>query len=421
MRVVAFLVRNWPLKLAAVVLATLLYAGVVLSENVQTFGGTVAIVPVRQPANAVIVGNLPSVTNIRYVAPTDVAGRLTREGFKATIDLGSANPTPENPYVNVRVDVQYADPRVRVLDYSPQVIPVQLDPLVSKSVPIEVDEGPVPSGIEVGAAVLSSQSATVTGPDSVVRLVAAARARVLIQPSALNVDQDVPLVAVDQLGNELGPANIDPSAVHVAIRVGGERKTKALPINPVVTGTPADGYQIASVAVAPNVATIAGDAAALASLARVDSAPVSVSAASHDVTATVGLALADGLEALSGESVTVTVRIRAVTGTRTFPIGIRTANGRADRTYGLSVGQLNATLGGTLAALDRVDASTIVATVDVAGLGVGMHTVRLTVRPPSGTSLVALSPASIVVDVGAATPAPTPTPAPTASPSPSGP
>jgi YbbR domain-containing protein len=409
-RFVSFLVRNWPLKLAAVVLATLLYAGVVLSENVQTFAGSIPIVPFRQPANAVIVGNLPSVTNIRYVAPTDVAGRLTRDGFTATIDLGSATPTPENPFVNVRVDLDYADPRVRILDYEPQVIPVQLDPLVTKSVPIEVDHGSVPSGLELRQPELSTTSATVTGPDSVVRLVAAARARVLIQPSGLNVDQDVPLVAVDQVGNELAPVDIDPAEVHVSIRVGGERKTKSLPINPVVTGTPAEGYQITSVEVAPNTATISGDADALAALNRVDTAPVSVSTVTRDVVATVGLDLGDGLDAVSTDEVKVTVRIGAVTGTRTFSVGVRTTNVRADRTYGLSVGRVNVTLGGTLAALDRVDGSELTATADVDSLEPGSHNVRLAVRAPTGTSVVSISPSTIVVDVGVPTPPPTSTP-----------
>jgi len=34
-RVVARVVRNWPLKLGSVVLATFLYAGLVLSQNAQ--------------------------------------------------------------------------------------------------------------------------------------------------------------------------------------------------------------------------------------------------------------------------------------------------------------------------------------------------------------------------------------------------
>jgi YbbR domain-containing protein len=413
-RVLAIVVHNWPLKLAAVVLATLLYAGIVLSENVQTFGASIPIVPLRQPANAVIVGNLPSVSNIRYVAPTDVAGRLTRDGFRASIDLASASPTPDNPFVTVRVDLTYADARVRILDYSPQVISVQLDPLVQKSVPIEIDQGPVPSGLQVGQPVLSATSATVSGPDSIVRLVAAARARVLIQPSAINVDQSVPLVAVDALGTEVGPADLEPSEVHVSIEVGGLTTTKTVPITPNVTGVPADGFEVASIEAAPLVATIAGDADALTPLTMVATAPVSVTGASRDVSATVKLALPQGLNALTTDQVRVTVHVRAVSGSRTFGIGIRLVGARADRTYSLSTQAVTLTLGGTVAALDSVNGADLAGTADVSGLGPGAHTIRLGVRTPTRTSLVSLSPASIVVTVGLP---PQPSPTPTAAPS----
>jgi YbbR domain-containing protein len=414
-RVLAIVVHNWPLKLAAVVLATLLYAGIVLSENVQTFGAPIPIVPLRQPANAVIVGNLPSVSNIRYVAPTDVAGRLTRDGFRASIDLASASPTSDNPFVTVRVDLAYADARVRILDYSPQVISVRLDPLVQKTVPIQIDQGPVPSGLQVGEPVLSATSATVSGPDSIVRLVAAARARVLIQPSAINVDQSVPLVAVDALGNEVGPADLEPSEVHVSIEVGGLTTTKTVPVSPTVTGVPADGFEVASIEAVPLGATVAGDADALSALTMVGTAPVAVTGASRDVTATVKLALPAGLNALTTDQIRVTVNVRPVSGSRTFGIGIRLIGARPDRTYSLATESVTLTLGGTVAALDSVNAADVAATADVSGLAPGTHTVRLVLRTPTRTSLLSLSPASVVVTIGRPPqPTPTPTPAPSA-------
>ncbi len=418
-RVLAIVVRNWPLKIAAVGLATLLYAGVVLSENVQSFGGTIPIQPFRQPANAVIVGNLPSVTNIRYIAPRDLAGRLSRDGFRATIDLSSAHPTPDNPFVTVRVDLQYADDRVRILDYSPQVISVQLDPLVSKAVPVSVDQGPVPSGLQAATPVLSASTVEVSGPDSVVRQVAAARARVLIQPSGIDVDQDVPLVAVDQLGNEVGPVDLEPDQVHVTIRVTGLTATKTVPVTPALSGRPADGYEIVSIDVSPSVVTLSGDADALASVSQVATAGVSVAGARDDVATTAPIAPPAGIESISGSDVQVTVRIRAVRGSRTFSIGIRLSGARNDRTYTLSTPQVSATLGGTVGALDGVAAASLAAIADVGGLSQGDHVVRLAFSPPAGTSLVSLTPATVVVTVAA--PSPSPTAAPSPTPGPSGP
>ena len=36
-RAIGFVVHNWPLKLAAIGLATLLYGGLVVSQNTETF------------------------------------------------------------------------------------------------------------------------------------------------------------------------------------------------------------------------------------------------------------------------------------------------------------------------------------------------------------------------------------------------
>ena len=75
-RALAFLVRNWPLKLAAAALATLLYAGLVLSQNAQTWPGSVPIQAVKLPASAVLLSNLGDVRDIRFFAPADVARSL---------------------------------------------------------------------------------------------------------------------------------------------------------------------------------------------------------------------------------------------------------------------------------------------------------------------------------------------------------
>ncbi len=418
-RALRFLVRNWPLKLGAIALATVLYAGLVLSENVQTWASPVPIVPVRLPANAVLVGNLPSVTGIRFIAAPDVAARLTSDSFRASIDLSAAVVDPERPFVTASVRLEVADSRVTIVDYTPREILVQLDPLISKSVPVEVETGDVPSGLTVGPPELSYSQVTVSGPASVVDLVRAARAQVVIQPSGLDVDADVPLVAVDALGNTVRPVDIRPDTVRVRIRVGSQAQTKSLPINPVATGTPATGYEVVSVGVEPVLVTVEGDPDALAPLARIDTEPVSVSGATSDVTATVGLVLPSGVHALSTDQVRVVVRIAPETATRTFSVGLVLAGARDDRRYDLSTDRVAVTVGGAVADLDRLVGRDLVATLDVAALGPGSYPVDVRITLPAGLTVVAVSPPTVTVTVTVPT---SPTPAspspPSASPTP---
>ena len=123
-RALRIVTHNWPLKVAAILLATLLYAGLVLSQNAQIWRGHVPIIALRQPVDAYLLTTLPDVTNVRYFAPTDVAGRLNPSSFTATIDLAGAVVTPEAPFVQAKVALQSADPRVQILDFEPQNAPV---------------------------------------------------------------------------------------------------------------------------------------------------------------------------------------------------------------------------------------------------------------------------------------------------------
>ena len=55
------------------------------------------------------------------------------------------------------------------------------------------------------------------------------------------------------------------------------RQTRPLPIKPNVTGTPAAGFEVSTVAVEPLLLSVEGDADQLAGLTSIDTAPISVS------------------------------------------------------------------------------------------------------------------------------------------------
>jgi YbbR domain-containing protein len=319
--------------------------------------------------------------------------------------------------VTAKVELRYSDPRVIILGYDPPVITVRLDPLITKTVPIQVDHGEVPAGLNPSPPVLSVPNAVVSGPESVVRLVTGAEARVVIQPSGIDVDQTVDLVAVDVRGEVQSPVKIEPSSVQVKISVGSGRQNKTVPVNPIVTGTPAPGFEVTSVTVSPPVVSVEGNANGLASLAAADSQPVSISGASTDLTRTVPLALPDGVDAISVASVSVTITLQPITGTRTFSSGIVLSGARDDRTYSLSTATVLVTVGGNAADLDALDPSSLAVVADVDGLGPGSHKVKLKLSLPADVTLVAASPPEVTVTVAENASAPPVSPAP----SPSGP
>ena len=414
-RAVRFLFRNWPLKLAAIVVATLLYIGLVLSQDSDTVTGRIAIVPQNQPARTVLLGTLRDVETIRYIAPADL-GRLRADDFVVTVDLEDVDA--DGQPVSVRVDVTPLDPRVTVIEVTPRTVQITLDASIERVVPVMVDRGNPPAQLELGETAVEPATVTVSGPATVVNRVDHVTATVTVDPSGLDVDREVEPQPVDAAGQPLADVDVKPATVHVTIPVFIDRQSRTVPVNPVLNGTPAPGFRIAAVEVDPQTVLVQGDADELRELVVADTGPVQVFGATSDVTVDVDVALPEGITVANGTRVRVIVRIEPVTETRTYQAGLRLDGADPARRYEISTDRVLVTLFGSVAELDRLSSVPLVLGVNVATLGIGSHDIAVAPSLPAGLTVVALAPATITVVV---TPPPTPTPstAPTLEPSPS--
>lgn len=411
-RVLRFVVHNWPLKLAAIGLATLLYGGLVLSQTTQPFTGSVPITIENAPGDIVVLSNLGLVTRIQYVAAPNLGLRIDSQTFRATVNLAGVEPTGSS--VSLPVHVEAVDPGIQVLDFEPAAIVVTLDRKGSKTVPIRAVVGPVPTGLTTGMASVELNTATVTGPQTVVQRAAEVQAFISIDASGVDVNQLVDLVAVDADGGALDRVDVEPTQARVRVPVFTDRRSKTVPVTPTVVGTPAAGFEYASVLVSPAVVSVEGDANDLAGLLSADTVPVSISGASSLVSQVVPLDLPDGVQSLSGDSVEVTVSLRPVTGTRTFEAGVILVGARSDLVYQLSTDRVLVTIGGSIADLDRLSGVSLVLSADVTGLEPGTQAVPVSASLATGLTLVGASPNPIDVTVidQAASPEPSGSPAP---------
>ena len=396
-RIVRLVFHNWPLKLAAIVLASMLYAGLVISQSAQELPGSVRVDVLNLPTDASLVQTPPQVTRIRYVAISDPTARATPDSFRATIDLKDVNPQAGPTVVPIRVES--VDPRFTVLSWDPPSIQIRLDPLKDKTVQVNVVTGTIPAKLQVRTPVVTPATVTVRGPASIVDRVTSVRADVTIEPSGLNIDSDVDLIPVDDVGNRVTPVKVDPPTAHVHIDVISEPQTRSVPISPNVVGTPATGYEVLSVSVDPAAVTLQLDANQAADLLAADTAPISISGATQSVESDVGLALPPGVLPIKNTTFHVTVTIRAKASTRTFEAGIVPSGARADLVYSLSVRNATATVGGALADLQRLDGATFTLSAPVGGLGPGIHDVTLEANLQVGLTMVSIAPSKITVTI----------------------
>ena len=416
-RLIRFVFRNWPLKIGAVGLAVILYSGMVILQSTTVWPGTVAITPVNFPANSTLIDTLPTVGDIRYVAPPEVP--ITVNSFTAKIDLAGVSPS-ESQKVLVNVTLTAVDQRIQIIDYQPKQINITLDPIIPATVPVVVVKtGSYPSDFQPGTPSLTVNSVTVRGAATYVRQVAFAKAEVRIDSSGLDINQDVDLVACKANGDVVNNVTLTPRQTHVAIAIGSNQRSQSVPVHPVIINSPASGYDVIGIEVDPPVIEVQGQADALAQLKSLaNTKPISIAGATGDVTmAKVALDLPAGVTATDVTSVQVIVHLRSQESTRTVSIGLIPEGARAGVFYTLSASNGSVTIGGATAALNAFDTSSMVGNVPVGSLGPGAHTVQVSVVVPAGIKVVSLNPSQVTVTVTVpATPEPSPQPTPTTAP-----
>jgi YbbR domain-containing protein len=413
-RLVRFFFRNWPLKVGAVGLAVILYSGMVILQSTAVWPGTVAITPVNFPDDSTLIETLPTVSDIRYVAPPEVP--ITVNSFTAKIDLAGVKPS-ESEKALLNVTLTAVDQRIQIIDYQPKQIRITLDPIISNIVPVVPKiGGSYPSDLQPGTPNLSVTSVTVRGAATYVRQVAYARAEARIDDSGLDVNQDVDLIACNANGDPVNNVTLNPRQTHITIAVGSNLRTQSVPVHPVIINSPASGYDVTGIEVTPPVIEVQGQADALAKLKGLaNTKPISIAGATGDVTvAAIGFDLPAGVAATDVTSVQVIVHLKSQDSTRTVSIGLVPEGARAGVFYVLSASNGSVTIGGATAALNAFDTSSLTGSVAVGSLGPGTHTVQVVVTLPAGIKLVSLNPSQVTVTVTIpATPSPSPQPTPT--------
>lgn len=403
-RLVRFLVRNWPLKVTAVISATILYSGLVVSQNARVFPGPLPIQTVDQPQGAFLLEELPDVTVVRYLAPSEVAGRVSNADFRAEVDLASVEPARGGAPVRVPVMVRALNPRITVLSWEPQQVDVRLDPVTERTVQVTVDRGTVPPGLAASVPEADPSSVVVRGASSLLARVRSVVARVTVDPNAIDVDTDVALFAADEFGEPVQPVDITPAEVHVFIEVLPSEGSRSVLITPRFTGSVALGYAVTTIEVDPLAVTVSGTLEALTQLESVPTEPIDLTGRRTDLDVEAALELPEGITAVETSVVRVALTVEPQESSRLYVVGLALEGARGDLQYRLSVPDVLVTVGGLTTDLETLEPTALLGRLDVSGLGLGTHSVAVRIRPPVGLRVVEINPPNVAVTVSAPPP-----------------
>ncbi len=316
--IVRLIVSNWPLKLTALGLATVLYMGVAISQSTQTWSGPVTIEVLNPPAGGALLSDPGVVDRIEFQAPDGVAAALTNDSFRASIDLRSVEPRPGATTVEVPVRVYPVDPRVRVVSFEPSGVVVQVDEVVSQVIPVTIEHGPVPEGIQVGPVSVEPALARISGASSRVQNVRSVGGHFVIDASGISIDEEVELEAYDEVGAIVPGVDVEPRSARVKVAVARQLAYGTVPVIPELVGEPAHGMRVDNVSVVPATVTVSGESSDIRQLDSLTTEPVDISGQSVELVTDAPLVLPDGITTNGEPSVSVIVTFTDAVGLATL-------------------------------------------------------------------------------------------------------
>lgn len=177
--------------------------------------------------------------------------------------------------------------------------------------------------------------------------------------------------------------------------------TRRVRIAPTVEGEPAPGFVVGAIVAEPAEVEVTGPESAITAATEALSDPVSVAGATAPVDAQVTVGMLNPAIRVKNPR-TAAVRVEIVPGPRERafrdqPVRLR---GLADAlVVRATPSDVAVRVRGSREAVDRVDAASIAAFVDLSGLGPGDYTLPVRVEAPAAAGVVSIEPATVQVTI----------------------
>lgn len=391
--------RTRGLLLLSFLLGISIWVFVTDTENptvIEYFPQSIQVEAVNVGDTLAVANQLPSVS-IRISAPTDRWEDLTAANFRAVVDLKGFDARAQEVQIQVEV---IGIGGVRVVDTDPRTATVNLEDLVSKTIPVDTRVvGSLPIGYELGSMTPEQREVTVTGPESLVALVSEAAADVNVTGLTVGFEQTVSLKPLTVSGSEIRGVRIEPAVARVTLEVTQSTIVRTVPLTVGVTGTPAEGFRVTGVTTTPSAVQIQGPIESLQQVDSIALPAVNVNGARSEIVRSVAIPLPPGLSFVDTERATVTVTIADITSTLRITMAVDVDGLVSGRDATLEPGNVTVVVQGPLPVLNALANGDIRATIDLSGRGAGVHSAPVTVTVPDGVEIVSMQPGEVTVTI----------------------
>jgi YbbR domain-containing protein len=402
---------NFGSLLLALVSAALVWASAVSAADPiqeQALPEPIPIVITGLAEDLVVVGGAPGEGQVVVRAPVSVWAQLKPEDIHLEADLSGLAAGQHEVELHGSADVRPA----RITSIDPQTLTLTLEPLATRSVPVEVRTLGTPAvGYRVETPSADPDQVTVSGPSSAVAQVAQALAEVSLSGQRQDVDQTVQLLPVDPSGQSVAGLRVEPAEVRVRARVQQLGGYRDVAVKVIIEGQVATGYWVTRITVSPPVITVySSDAEAVVVLPGfVETEPLVLTGASSDLSRRLTLNLPAGISPVGDQTVLVEVGIAAIESSLALTRELE-VQGLGTGLYAVpSPDTVSVIVSGPLPVLESLTLNDVRVVLDLRDMDVGAHQVTPEViLLPSGLTAQAILPATIEVSI-TRTPPPTPT------------
>jgi len=344
-------------------------------DEVRVYPNPIPVERIGQDPGLVVVGDVPEQVELTLRAPSSVWTRLLNEenAIRAILDLSGLSAGEHT----VPIKIQIAIRPVRLISQIPQTATVTLEPLATRSFPVElVVSGEPAIGYQAGEPEILPQEVIISGPQSQVDRVSLVRVPLSLAGVRESIDQTVTVQPLDANNQIVAGLGLNPSEVSVKLPVSQQGGYRDLAVKVLVSGQVASGYRLSNISVFPPVVTVfSGDPALVNSLPGVlETQPLDLENANDDISTRLAVNLPEGVSLVGEQTVLVRVNITPIQSSLTL-------SNKPIEVQGLGSGlfvqvapdNVDVILSGPLPLLDTLSSQDVRVVIDVTDLGAGTH------------------------------------------------
>lgn len=328
-------------------------------------------------------------------APKSSWDNLDISDFTAYIDLSGLGAGVHD--VDVQVDV--VDPKVTIVDIQRPELRVQLDEVISKTVPVRVDiMDSTAFGYDWQPPLMDPATVLISGPKTQVDQVSVAKAEVYLRNAKNQVERSQPVIPQNSQGQPVARVTADPAVVRVVVPVEQWPGRKEVAVRVNLVGQPAAGYRLSSVRVNPSTVVLLGSTDVLASVPGfVETEPVTLTDATGEIQRRLQLLIPENATVLEGNTVDMTATITPIEGGTTVRQEPVIQGLGPGLTADVALDRVDVILSGPLPLLESLGPDDIFVILDLTGLLPGNHVVTPRVVVPTGIRAEAVLPETVEV------------------------